>query len=366
MTKNKSFWGILLLILALNGCGDDSSTQNPLVPVNSSSEDVDFSSSSEEQFSNSEASSSNSVHPSSSPESSFSNMKRSSSNLETSSSSMMPSSSSLEETSSSMTPSSSSLGETSSSMTPSSSSLGESSSSMTPSSSSPEETSSSMTPSSSSLEESSSSSEPSSSSQETIFNGVYDCSEYDCVTTEYLNKDIEYGEFLDERDNQVYRTIQIGEQTWLAQNLNYEIENSFCQLYQNVSFCSKFGRLYDWESAQIVCPTGWKLPSESDYEELTEYVEKNSNGIAVGKSLKSKYNKYGVGKDIWGFSGVLSGYKYKYGGASYNMEGFYWTTEEYEKDRNKAFARGLWDDEDFLGWHIFEKYDYVSVRCIRE
>ena len=252
-------------------------------------------------------------------------------------------------------------------MTPSSSSLEKSSSSMMSSSSSSlEESSSSMMPSSSSFEESSSSSEPSSSSQETFSNSIYDCSEYNCVTTEYLNKDIEYGEFLDERDNQVYRTIQIGEQTWLAQNLNYETENSFCQLYQNVSICSKFGRLYDWETAKIVCPTGWKLPSENDYEELTEYVEKNSNGVAVGTSLKSKYNKYGVGKDIWGFSGVLSGYKYKYGGANYNMDGFYWTTEESEKDENKAFARSLRYDEGYFGWHVFEKTDYVSVRCVRD
>ena len=49
----------------------------------------------------------------------------------------------------------------------------------------------------------------------------YDCKLYKCVTTAYLNPDVEYGELLDERDNQVYRTVKIGEQEWMAQNLNF-------------------------------------------------------------------------------------------------------------------------------------------------
>ncbi|MBO7414541.1 MAG: fibrobacter succinogenes major paralogous domain-containing protein [Fibrobacter sp.] len=104
----------------------------------------------------------------------------------------------------------------------------------------------------------------------------------------YLNPDISYGEMTDSRDGQVYKTVEIGEQLWMAENLNYEVDESFC--YNDSSeYCAKYGRLYKWAAAlgmpdslcgyrhrcplpsgdiQGVCPSGWHLPSVDDWQTL--------------------------------------------------------------------------------------------------
>ena len=267
------------------------------------------------------------------------------------------SSAKTKESSSSKTPD-----ESSSSKEKSSSSQEDSSSSTASSSSSKKvESSSSKEKSSSSQEDSSSSSVKSSSSSATIPSKLYDCEKYKCVTTKYLNPEIDYGEYLDIRDTLVYRTVQIGEQVWMAQNLNHYTANSYCYADEDIN-CLLYGRLYDWQSARSVCPEGWHLPDTLDFGILRDYAIKNNGGIGVGTSLM-------LGKsDKFGFSSLAhGGYKPgKDGICGDNDADFFWTTIETADKNNYAEVRGFRSKKDYMIYSSLKKTWYLSVRCIKD
>jgi hypothetical protein len=81
-----------------------------------------------------------------------------------------------------------------------------------------------------------------------------------------------YGIFTDPRDGRTYKTVKIGRQTWLAENLNYEAEGSKC--YENdPDNCAKYSRLYNWETAMKACPKGWHLPTNKEWQTLINCVD---------------------------------------------------------------------------------------------
>lgn len=113
--------------------------------------------------------------------------------------------------------------------------------------------------------------------------------------------------FTDPRDGKSYDIVQIGSQTWMAENLNYEAEGSACPEGDKRN-CSKYGRLYTWEVAQKVCPEGWRLPDRADFEQLIA----SAGGMDfAGEKLKSTsgWFKKGNGSGEFSFNALPAGYR---------------------------------------------------------
>ena len=114
------------------------------------------------------------------------------------------------------------------------------------------------------------------------------------------------GEFIDERDGKKYKTIKIGEQVWMAENLAYKPISGNYWVYDNDdSYLDKYGYLYDWETAKNICPKGWHLPSKEEIEKLYKYLGGDEGGI----KMKSPYgwNNNLNGTNESGFNGLPAG-----------------------------------------------------------
>jgi len=109
------------------------------------------------------------------------------------------------------------------------------------------------------------------------------------------------GTITDSRDSKPYKWVKIGEQYWLAENLNYAADG---KCYDNdPANCTEYGRLYDWETANTACPSGWRLPSKDDWDVLITAV---GGYETAGKYLKSKSGWNG--EDKFGFSALPGGF----------------------------------------------------------
>ncbi len=109
---------------------------------------------------------------------------------------------------------------------------------------------------------------------------------------DYFNPDVKYDEFKDERDGQVYKSVKIGPHVWMAQNLNYKVdENTPCGGGINYRVgeegdCALNGRLYPMDDAYDICPEGWHLPDSLEFESLMD--ESRADGDTTVIALRGE------------------------------------------------------------------------------
>lgn len=175
------------------------------------------------------------------------------------------------------------------------------------------------------------------------------------------------GIFTDNRDGKKYNWVKIGEQIWMAENLNYATSfGSWCY-DNNTSNCEVYGRLYDWNTANTACPSSWHLPSDQEWTVLIDHL--GGSDVAGGKMKNTgtahwkSPNK--SASNLSGFSALPAGGYYTdrrfYDLGQY---GLFWSTREY----NWSYARNRYLSSDNAGApeHYYPKSGGFSVRCIKD
>ncbi len=184
---------------------------------------------------------------------------------------------------------------------------------------------------------------------------------------------IYYGTFKDPRDGQTYKTVKIGNQTWMAENLNYKTDNSWT--YNNNPANGKvYGRLYTWDAAKTACPDGWHLPSDDEWKTLEMFLGMSQSeadntgfrGTDEGKKMKSTsgWSDNGNGTNSSGFNALPGGGRSS-NGSFLNLGdyGYWWSASE--DTGTHAWGRGLRYGADQVDRYNTNKVNSFSVRCLK-
>ena len=175
------------------------------------------------------------------------------------------------------------------------------------------------------------------------------------------------GVFVDERDNIAYPWVKIGNQVWMAKNLDYlRRKGNWCYADDSMN-CAVYGRLYDWNAAMKACPKGWHLPSIDEWLTLINYLGGESfAGIKMKEAGYNHWNKPNTNAtNKSGFTALPGGYRG--GDGSYNELGNFsqfWSSTEHGDSFAWYRSIGANFSQAFLYSGL--KTEGRSVRCIRD
>ncbi len=180
---------------------------------------------------------------------------------------------------------------------------------------------------------------------------------------------------------QTYKTVEIGAQAWMAENLNIEVDSSWW-FNNSPDSGAKYGRLYTWAAAMNlpdscsrvsclslvqpkhrgICPNGWHVPSDAEWDELSDFV----GGETAGTKLKSTkgWPALGNGTDSFGFRALPAGRR---SGGDFVLEGSYgtfWSSSE-TIETDGATGRNLTPGNLDLNQAHPGKSAGISLRCIK-
>ncbi len=177
----------------------------------------------------------------------------------------------------------------------------------------------------------------------------------------------ETGSLVDERDGTEYKTIKIGEQWWMSENLAFKT-NSGCTTYTGIEdYVKTHGYLYNWKMALEVCPAGWHLPSYSEWTKLSNQL--GGNTVAGGKMKE-------IGTTHWkspntgatnssGFSALSSGRSDDNEHMGYiGYITFFWTSED--EGEEDGICMALYSAKAEITLYMVKKNEGFSVRCLKD
>jgi uncharacterized protein (TIGR02145 family) len=171
-------------------------------------------------------------------------------------------------------------------------------------------------------------------------------------------------------DGKRYRTVVINGKTWMAENLNIAPSSGGSWCYGgNEANCDRHGRLYDWETAKAVCPSGsgWRLPDRADWNGLL-----STAGGAAGAKLKSangwnnrEDGSSGGGTDALGFSALPGGIRDPGGNFYFTGQFGRWWTATAENNLGFAYSQGMGYIDDEVEERSSGDRSGFSVRCVK-
>ena len=194
------------------------------------------------------------------------------------------------------------------------------------------------------------------------------------------------GTFTDSRDGEIYTTVSIGNQCWTAENLRYDVPGNNTDTANSAS-STTYGRLYDWATVmngattstsnpsgvQGICPSGWHLPSDSEWNELevalgmpaADTANTGYRGTDHGTKMKSTtgWNSSGNGTNTSGFNVFPAGY---YSGSFGNLGAhtYFWSSTE--GSSTTAWRRGLTNGTTVVSRDSTNKTLGYSCRCAKD
>ena len=200
-------------------------------------------------------------------------------------------------------------------------------------------------------------------------------------------KSITYGSFTDSRDNNVYKTVTIGTQVWMAENLKYlpsvvgpETETAETPCHSvygyygtNVNEAkatanySTYGVLYNWPAAMNSCPSGWHLPGEAEWTELTSYLGGGKAGGKLKETGISHWKEPNVGAtNESGFTALPAGHIYFTRFDDLTVSANWWTSTLVELEPTSAYNINLIYVLDLVAKGSTGKGERFSVRCVKD
>jgi uncharacterized protein (TIGR02145 family) len=179
---------------------------------------------------------------------------------------------------------------------------------------------------------------------------------------------VEKTSFTDSRDGQTYKAVTIGNQVWMAQNLNFDMNSGFAYsvcFKENAENCKKYGRLYNWTAARLSCPEGWHLPTNEEFNVLFAAVGGQEKAGIKLKSATGWAEDYLNGTDDYGFSVLPAGEKRTSSSNSFDGLGYeaqFWSATEHNS--YIGYYVNIQYDEPLF--NSFSKDDLRSVRCLKD
>jgi uncharacterized protein (TIGR02145 family) len=173
-------------------------------------------------------------------------------------------------------------------------------------------------------------------------------------------------QFTDIRDGNVYKTVTIGNQTWMAENLRYNVAGSDCY-DDNSNNCIAYGKLYSWAQASTACPSNYKLPSDEDWKTLELTLGMNQAKTDL-YCYNNEYRGTNQGTNIKiggisGFNALLGGFQCE------NKKYFYIGTEDAFWSSTKDigvryYSRSLKIDKPGIRRLSYPDFYQCCVRCL--